>query len=332
MNKKSALLTKYKYLYEKNPRSKVFAPLAETYRKLGMFKEGVQILRDGIKIHPSYTLGYIVLANIYFDEGHYELAYSTVRSFVSTNLENITLQRLFGKICLELNKFDEALETYKLMLLLNPKDDDVIEKVRTLEDKLNYSVVIEDKVEDTNDLFDDKDDWVQVDFNKDSVVEDKVESVDNWQQENSVKSKINFDEIEVKEHDLSSDYYFEDYDNESEDVITAQDDELDDQDETQDKKIISHKLIDLYYSQGHIEKAIDLLREALSQSPDDEQSLTKLEAFQRQLDEESSIDELVESASHSEILEEDNLKENLEHFLELIKSRAKSKQDESNYN
>ena len=60
MNKKSALLTKYKYLYEKNPRSKVFAPLAETYRKLGMYKEGIQILRDGIKIHPSYTLGYIV--------------------------------------------------------------------------------------------------------------------------------------------------------------------------------------------------------------------------------------------------------------------------------
>lgn len=332
MNKKSALLTKYKYLYEKNPRSKVFAPLAETYRKLGMYKEGIQILRDGIKIHPSYTLGYIVLANIYFDEGHYELAYSTVRSFVSSNLENITLQRLFGKICLELNKFDEALETYKLMLLLNPKDEDVIERVKALEDKLNYSVVIDERRQEPRELFDDKDDWVQVDFNKDSVVQSKEESIDDWQQENSVKNKINFDEIEVKEHDLSSDYYFEDYDNDSDDVITAEDDKLNDEDELQDKKIISHKLIDLYYSQGHIEKAIELLKEAITQSPNDEQSLIKLEKFQRQLDEENSIEQLVESASHSEILEEDNLKESLEHFLDLIKSRAKSKQNENNYN
>jgi len=32
----SAVLAKYFGMYKKNPRSKVFAPLAESFRKLGM--------------------------------------------------------------------------------------------------------------------------------------------------------------------------------------------------------------------------------------------------------------------------------------------------------
>ena len=91
---RSSLLTKYAYLYEKNPKSRVFAPLAETYRKLGMLDEAMRILREGIKNHPSYTLGYIVLAHCYYDIQNYELAYNTIRPFTAKNLENLTMQKL----------------------------------------------------------------------------------------------------------------------------------------------------------------------------------------------------------------------------------------------
>ena len=81
MSKKSSLLTKYTLQYQKKPKSRVFAPLAETYRKLGMRDESLKILRQGLKYHPTYTLGYIVLANVYFDQQNFELAYNTLRPF-----------------------------------------------------------------------------------------------------------------------------------------------------------------------------------------------------------------------------------------------------------
>ena len=118
---RSSLLSKYSLMYDKNPRSRVFAPLAETYRKLGMLDEAMQILKEGIRNHPSYTLGYIVLANCYFDIQNFELAYNTIRPFVAKNLENITMQKLFAKTCINLGHLEEALQTFKYLLLLNPK-------------------------------------------------------------------------------------------------------------------------------------------------------------------------------------------------------------------
>ena len=126
--KHNSLLTKYSLQYEKKPRSRVFAPLAESYRKIGMLDEALKILKKGIKNHPSYTLGYIVLANCYFDKDQFEAAYSTLLPFVSDNLENIKLQKLFAQICEKLGNFDEALNSYKILLLINPKDKEIAKK------------------------------------------------------------------------------------------------------------------------------------------------------------------------------------------------------------
>ena len=115
----SPLLVKYLDAYEKNPKSRVFAPLAETYRKLGMRDKAFEILKQGIKNHPSYLMGYLGLAFCYKDIGKLELAYSTIRPFVESSRDNIRMQKLFGSICYELNYFEEALDTYKFLLFLN---------------------------------------------------------------------------------------------------------------------------------------------------------------------------------------------------------------------
>ena len=119
----SSLLAKYTLLYEKNPRSRVFAPLAESYRKLGMYDEAFMLLQEGIKLHPSYTLGYIVLGNCYFDQQKFEQAYNTIKPFISDNLENLSLQKLYAECCVHLGYLEESLNTFKCLLLLNPKDN-----------------------------------------------------------------------------------------------------------------------------------------------------------------------------------------------------------------
>lgn len=129
----SPLFLKYQTDYEKNPRSRVFAPLAETYRKLGMTDKAMEILSQGIRFHPSYVMGYLGLAFCYFDLRQFTLAYNTLRPLVETSRDNIRLQKLFADVCLELNYKQEALDTYKYLLFINPRDKEVAMQVATLE-------------------------------------------------------------------------------------------------------------------------------------------------------------------------------------------------------
>lgn len=279
---RSSLLSKYSLIYDKNPRSRVFAPLAETYRKLGMLDEAMQILKDGIRNHPSYTLGYIVLANCYFDIQNFELAYNTIRPFVAKNLENITMQKLFAKTCINLGHLEEALQTFKYLLLLNPRDTYVADQVKILEDDLLVHQDSEEELENSKSYYPEfsEDDWVQVDFNSNDKPEVEDESLNEWAMNKEsplekFKSEIAQDKIKLAEHKLDDSFYFEDFDNHSEDVISELDKETRDFSENK-SPIITHTLVDLYCSQGHTDKAIQILENILELHPSDQASIDKL--------------------------------------------------------
>lgn len=278
---RSSLLAKYSLKYERNPRSRVFAPLAETYRKLGMLDEAMQILKDGIRIHPSYTLGYIVLANCYYDIQNYELAYNTIRPFVAKNLENITMQKLFAKTCINLGHLEEALQTFKHLLLLNPKDTFVADQVKILEDDLLVDQEEFTESVDQENLANDfsEDDWVQVNFNEKKSEKDE-DILDTWKMKKNspldeFKSEIKDNQINLKEHDLEDPFYLEEFDNHSDDVISNLDEEIGSYSEDKNP-IITHTLVDLYCAQGHTDKAIQILENILELHPSDKASLAKL--------------------------------------------------------
>jgi tetratricopeptide (TPR) repeat protein len=129
----SPLFLKYQADFEKNPRSRVFAPLAETYRKLGMTDKAMEILSQGIRFHPTYVMGYLGLSFCYYDLKQYTLAYSTLRPLVENSRDNIRLQKLFAEVCLLLNYKEESLDTYKYLLFINPRDKEVADQVQSLE-------------------------------------------------------------------------------------------------------------------------------------------------------------------------------------------------------
>lgn len=280
----SSLLSKYTLLYERNPRSRVFAPLAEVYRKLGMLDESFKILKEGIKFNPTYTLGYIVLAHGYYDLGNVEMAYSTLRPFVAKNLENITLQKLFGKVCMELGHHEEALQTYKYLLLINNRDEEVAKEVKNLEDNIlvTASEPIHDSIDETQEFradldFSEEDQWVQVNFesNKKVKVESRDDDIEKWSQQGALdrfKNEIKSESIEIKHHTLDDQFFHEDYDTDSDDVLSIEDKRS----EADSKPIITHTLVDLYCSQGHKEKAREILESILEIHPEDQATIKRL--------------------------------------------------------
>lgn len=301
---KSSLLAKYTLQYQKKPKSRVFAPLAEIYRKLGMYDESLKILREGIKVHPAYTMGYIVLSHVYSDQQNFELAYNTIRPFVTENLENITLQKLFAEICINLGYLEEALQTFKYLLLINPKDQYVSEQVKLLEDDL---LVKEEQVEDNTFVekrmssFDlNEDDWVQVDFGNDRRQSDLDEN-DDWDMQKSetpldqFKKDLSQNNLEVNETDLNDQFFHEDYDNEEdstkEDIIVSD-------------PIITHTLVDLYCKQGHYDKALEILESILKLHPDDKPTVDKAEeirAFMQSGLEGKSVNEKLKAVDLEEL-------------------------------
>lgn len=203
----SPLFLKYQADYEKNPRSRVFAPLAETYRKIGMTEKAMEILSQGIRFHPSYVMGYLGLAFCYYDLKQYNLAYSTLRPLAEGNRDNIRLQKLFGDICLELGYQEEALETFKYLLFINPRDKDIANQVLRLEkaiddqyrpkhqpifmpeSELETSVNLEktsmlfdvDKLDNRpNSSADDYDNWISLDLGSDQKVIKNEDAYAMW--------------------------------------------------------------------------------------------------------------------------------------------------------
>lgn len=286
----SALLAKYFNLYKKNPRGRVFAPLAEAFRKLGMLEDAYKVLREGIRQHPDYTLGYIVLAHCYYDEQKYELTYNTLRPIISKNADNISLQKIFAQACIHLGHLEEALETFKYLLFMNPKDKFFAEQVKKLEDdllvghkKLSLEQLIKSPEAMTPTVKQESmdDDWVQIDFNNPhqeipKVIENKTEEKpedddDQWVMEKKgIGDHPILKEVKIPERDLEDDFYADEFEEEG-DI-----DEVNSSSINTDSPIISHTLIDLYCAQHYYDKAIELLEKILELNPEDFSSVAKL--------------------------------------------------------
>ena len=333
-------------MYKKNPRSKVFAPLAESFRKMGMLDDAYKILKDGIRNHPNYTLGYIVLAHCYFDQEKFELTYNTLRPIVAQNADNISLQKVFAKSCMHLGHLEEALDTYKYLLFMNPKDKFFSEEVKKLEDdlmvghkKLSLDQLIKapdmEKYQAPQGL---DDDWVQVDFNQNQPVSsrEEVKQIESSKSENEwIMQKPGIDQHPILKEEtiavrsLEDDFYadeFEEYGDIEDSTLGSV---------PVDSPIVSHTLIDLYCAQQYFDKAIELLEKIIELNPDDKITKNKLTQVQtlknnsqpklQAVTEEDGHDELIsiiENQVKAKSPKEIKLENTLNHFLIAIKERA----------
>ncbi|NDD91768.1 hypothetical protein EBZ37_06760 [bacterium] len=129
----SAVLYEYLRKYQEDPTSRVFAPLAESYRKAGLTKEAVEIAREGLRIHPQFVGGRVALARALFDLKQYEDVLLELRQVCRDVPDNLVAQRLMAESALILGRSEEALEAYKTLLYFSPSDGDAAKMVQELE-------------------------------------------------------------------------------------------------------------------------------------------------------------------------------------------------------
>jgi len=127
----------YDYLkrWQDDPTSRVFAPLAEAYRKAGMIDEAIEIAQDGVRVHPHYLAGRVSLARAYFDRGRYNDVIELLDVASRDHPDNLAAQKLLGESFLLTGRVAEALASYKTYLYFVPLDREVAKLVQELEQK-----------------------------------------------------------------------------------------------------------------------------------------------------------------------------------------------------
>lgn len=132
-NPDPSTIEKYQKLYEKDPKSKVFAPLAEAYRQMGLQKEAEEICRQGIRSNPEFAGGRIALARLLLDKNQIEAARSELETAIRLSPENALALSLLGDTHLRLKNPKSALKAFKMLLFLSPENEKAKNAVKKLE-------------------------------------------------------------------------------------------------------------------------------------------------------------------------------------------------------
>ena len=113
----------------KNPQSRAFAPLADTYRKSGMLDEALQVCLDGLKIHPDYTSAHILLGKIYLDKQMIKEAEVEFNGVIEKDPDSLVTLNALGEIYYQQKRFLEALEKYERAKKLDPFNEEIKQKL-----------------------------------------------------------------------------------------------------------------------------------------------------------------------------------------------------------
>src|ERR671938_594836 len=93
----SALIEDLEKQFGENPR-RVFARLANEYRKAGDLERAIDICRAHVPLQPTYISGYIVLGQALFESGQLDEARSTFETALGLDPENLIGLRQLGDI------------------------------------------------------------------------------------------------------------------------------------------------------------------------------------------------------------------------------------------
>ena len=107
----------------KDPNSKLFVPLAEEYKKAGMFDEAIDALNQGLERQPNYLSARVSLGKIYIERGMPAEARTEFEQVIAAIPDNLYAHKKLAEIYRDLGERQNAIREFKTVLQLNPMDE-----------------------------------------------------------------------------------------------------------------------------------------------------------------------------------------------------------------
>ena len=112
--------------FAKDPRSKTFIPLAESYIKAGMWQEAAAVLEDGLKVYPGFVTAMAALGRVYDQLGQSVKAKAILEEVVKQSPDNLRAHRILAKLFAQEGKADVALKSCAAILDVSPYDEEAL--------------------------------------------------------------------------------------------------------------------------------------------------------------------------------------------------------------
>src|ERR671939_994386 len=128
----SALIEDLEKQFGENPR-RVFARLANEYRKAGELERAIDICRAHVPLQPTYISGYIVLGQALFENGQLDEARATFETALGLDPENLIGLRQLGDIARASGDVQGARAWYQRLLEVDPQNNEIVEQLSALE-------------------------------------------------------------------------------------------------------------------------------------------------------------------------------------------------------
>ncbi len=111
----------------KDPKSKLFLPLAEEYLRLGMLDEAEMVLRDGLTTHPTFLSARVALGKVCLQKGAPVEAQAEFEAVIRLSPDNFWVQRRLARIYADTGQWQAALNCCSVVLGANPKDTEMVQ-------------------------------------------------------------------------------------------------------------------------------------------------------------------------------------------------------------
>jgi tetratricopeptide (TPR) repeat protein len=135
-------IAKCRSILETNPRSQIFAALAEAYRKLGDLKSALDVCNDGIKMHPEYGSAYLVLAKIARDQRRFPEAEQAATRAIQLEGRTRSAELLLSDVYLQTGQFRKADAILSRLYEADPHNESV-KRLRGLAKKASQAASVQ---------------------------------------------------------------------------------------------------------------------------------------------------------------------------------------------
>ena len=121
---------------ERDPGSRLFAQLAEEYRKAGNHADAIRVARTGLAQHPSYPSARLTLGRALLDSGDPEGARLELEAVLHDAPDNILASRFLGQALEALGELGPALVQLERTLKMAPGDRQLEGQIVSLQTRL----------------------------------------------------------------------------------------------------------------------------------------------------------------------------------------------------
>src|SRR5512143_698 len=133
MDKEISEIAKLTGRITKDPKSKLFVPLAEEYKKAGDIDMAIHVLMEGLKRNPEYVIARSSLGKLLIAKGDLAGALKEFEDVVKSSPDNLMAQKKLGDLLILQNSPHDALPHYKIALTLNPDDKELASLMSDIE-------------------------------------------------------------------------------------------------------------------------------------------------------------------------------------------------------